>query len=155
MFGFGSGMGIQMPIVSVQAVLKGPAIALGTSVIILSQIISGAIFLAVGENLFHNKLVQELVARAPMVNPEVVVGHGATGLKTFITKVYDEDAAFAVLGAYNEAVRRCFLLSIILASMTLFGSLSMQWISLKAKKPEKGGEEGPKVTEEGAKTAKE
>ncbi|KAF4815149.1 Efflux pump aflT [Colletotrichum tropicale] len=136
MFGFGVGMGMQMPLSAVQTVLKGADISLGTSALILAQTLAGAIFLAVAQNLFHTRLLTELAKQAPQVDANVVVAHGASGLKGLITEKYDAEAALAVLGAYNEALRSTFLLCIVLCALTVLGALGTEWRSVKEGKAE-------------------
>ncbi|GME32115.1 MFS toxin efflux pump [Neofusicoccum parvum] len=134
MFGFGSGMGMQMPLSAVQTVLKGLDISRGTSVLILAQTLSGAIFLAVGQNLFQNKLLEELASKAPGVNPEMVVANGGSGLNVVVTKQYGSRDATRVLEAYNMALRECFLLCVILCCLTILGALGTEWKSVRTDK---------------------
>lgn len=139
MFGFGSGMGMQMPLTAVQTVLKGADIALGTSVLLLAQSLSGAIFLSVGQNLFATKLLEELKSRAPGVDATVVVSNGASGLKTLVTEKYGAEAATAVLEAYNIALRQCFLVCVILSCLTILSGIGTEWKSVKGDQQQKNG----------------
>ncbi|KAF4540686.1 MFS toxin efflux pump [Lasiodiplodia theobromae] len=139
MFGFGSGMGMQMPLTAVQTVLKGTDIALGTSVLLLAQSLSGAIFLSVGQNLFATKLLEELKSRAPGVDATVVVNNGASGLKALVTEKYGAEAATAVLQAYNIALRQCFLVCVILSCLTILSGLGTEWKSVKGDQQQKDG----------------
>lgn len=139
MFGFGSGMGMQMPLTAVQTVLKGADISLGTSVLLLAQSLSGAIFLSVGQNLFATKLLEELKSRAPGVDAAVVVNNGASGLKALITEKYGADAATAVLEAYNIALRQCFLVGVILSCLTILSGLGTEWKSVKGDQQQQDG----------------
>ncbi|KXH69480.1 hypothetical protein CSAL01_07164 [Colletotrichum salicis] len=68
MFGFGAGMGMQMPLAAIQTVLKGADVSLGTSSLILSQTLAGSIFLSVAQSLFQSRLLVELAAQAPQVD---------------------------------------------------------------------------------------
>ncbi|KAI4595162.1 hypothetical protein KJ359_007137 [Pestalotiopsis sp. 9143b] len=131
MFGFGAGMGMQMPLTAVQTVLKGSDIAIGTSVVVLAQTLSGTVFLAVGQNLFQSQLVSAIVADAPGVNPAAVVSNGVSNLSEFITKTYGSAAVAGVLEAYNSALRRCFIVCIALSVFMIFGAAGMEWKSVK------------------------
>ncbi|KAJ9138125.1 Major facilitator superfamily transporter [Pleurostoma richardsiae] len=131
MFGIGAGSGLQMPLTAVQTVLKGADISLGTSVIVLVQTISGTIFLAVGQNLFQAKLLDELPVTAPQVDPRVVVSNGVSGLVALITEKYGAAMVEGVLEAYNAALRKCFMVCIILASTTILGAAGMEWKNVK------------------------
>lgn len=54
-----------------------------------------------------------------------------SGLKAPITEKYGAAAATAVLEAYNEALRECFLVCVILSCLTIVGGLGSQWRSVK------------------------
>lgn len=136
MFGFGGGLGMQVPLTAVQTVLADADIPLGTSALILTQTITGAIFLPVGQNLFQSKLVHELNNRASGVDPAFVIAHGASGLKTAMTQKYGPETALRVLEAYNEGLRQCFLVCVILASLNIIATMTMEWKSVKTKKQE-------------------
>lgn len=131
MFGFGAGMGMQMPLTAVQTVLKGSDIAIGTSVVVLAQTLSGTVFLAVGQNLFQSQLVSAIVADSPGVNPAAVISNGVSNLSEFITKTYGSAAVAGVLEAYNSALRRCFIVCIALSAFMIVGAAGMEWKSVK------------------------
>lgn len=132
MFGAGSGIGFQMPVTAVQTVLKGGDISIGTSLVLLVQSLSGAIFLAVGQNVFQNKLVAELAITAPQVDPGVVLANGVSGITALITRVYGPPVVRGVLEAYDRALQQCFMVCIILSCFTLVGAIFMEWKSVKA-----------------------
>ncbi|VUC31555.1 unnamed protein product [Clonostachys rosea] len=134
MFGFGTGIGQQQPVTACQTVLKGRDIPLGTSAVLLSQTLGGATFLAVGQNVFQSRLVEQLSQKVPNIDPKTVLDHGASGLKAAVTAQYGEATALAILTAYNDAIQRCFLICLILSCLTIFGGLTMEWVSVR--KPE-------------------
>ncbi|KAF7531468.1 hypothetical protein G7054_g8868 [Neopestalotiopsis clavispora] len=131
MFGWGAGMGLQMPLTAVQTVLKGSDIAIGTSVVVLAQTLSGTVFLAVGQNLFQNNLVNALIADAAGVDPAAVLANGVSDLSAFITKMYGSDAVTGVLRAYNAALRQSFIVCIALSCFMIVGASFMEWKSVK------------------------
>ncbi|KAH6892182.1 major facilitator superfamily transporter [Thelonectria olida] len=139
MFGVGIGSGLQMPMIAVQTVLKGDDISIGTSLVVLTQALSGSIFLAVGQNLFQARLVKELTTKVPQVDAKVVMASGAADLQKTMTKLYGEQLMRAIVEAYNTALRRCFLVCVILSCMTIMGALGMEWKSVKADENAKGG----------------
>lgn len=134
LFGIGGGLGLQMPLTAVQTVLKGADISLGTSAIVLVQTISGTIFLAVGQNVFQAKLLEELSVTAPDVDPRLVVSNGVSGLVTLIAETYGAAAVQGVLEAYNTALRRCFMVFVILAPLTILGAAGMEWKDVRQQK---------------------
>ena len=134
MFGFGAGMGLQLPVTAVQTVLRGADVSLGTSAVILAQILSGTVFLAVGQNLFQGRLISELAVKAPLVDARVVMANGVSGLQQAMVKEYDEKLARDVLEAYNAALSRCFMVCIILSALTALAAISMEWKSVRSEK---------------------
>ena len=131
LFGLGAGIGIQMPLTAAQTVLKGGDIALGTSVLILVQTLGAAVFLAVGQNLFQNELVRSLARYAPSVDPVVVVSAGVADIAGAVGDKYGSGAVAGVLEAYNTALRKCFLMCIILSALTIIGAVFMEWKNVK------------------------
>lgn len=134
MFGFGGGLGMQVPVTAVQTVLADVDIPLGTAALILTQTLSGAIFLPVGQNLFQNRLVGGLESAVSGVDPAVVIANGASGLKTTMTQKYGPDIALKILEVYNQALRECFLVCVILASLNIIAAVTMEWRSVKTEK---------------------
>jgi hypothetical protein len=65
LIGLGMGMGQQQPQVAIQAVLPRADIPAGVSIVMLVQTLSGAIFIAIGQAVLQNKLVQNLDAAFP------------------------------------------------------------------------------------------
>ncbi|PVH91726.1 MFS general substrate transporter [Periconia macrospinosa] len=131
MFGFGAGLGMQIPITAVQTILKGADIAIATSVLVLAQTLGASVFLAVAQNLFQNELVTGLADHAPTVDPAVVVSNGVSGLVTVIQDKYGSAAVPGVLQAYSFALRKCFLLCLVLSCVTIFGVVSMESRNVK------------------------
>lgn len=127
-----------------QTVLSGADIALGTTALIFIQTLSGTIFLSVGENILQQGLVAELKVYAPSVNPSAILGMGAAGLRSNLSKLYPGDVVDGVILAYSKALRRVFLVSVVLASVSIFGAICCEWKSVKknAKKGKKSPESG-------------
>lgn len=131
MFGFGTGLGITMPLTAAQVVLQPMDIPIGISVLNLVQTLGGAVFLAVGQNLFQAELLRSLPSTAPDVDPNVVVDTGVTDLGRVIEDRYGSDALDGVLVAYNNALQDCFLVCIILSCLTVIGTVFMEWKNVK------------------------
>lgn len=134
MFGFGAGTGMQMPFISAQTVLSASDISLGSSLIILIQTLGGAVFLSVSQNVFQSKLLSLLAPRPSGVDPGFVVENGAAGLKDAVERKYGMKAVKVVLEAYNTALRECFLVCVVLASLTIIAGLLMEWRDVRARK---------------------
>lgn len=131
MFGFGNGLGITMPLTAAQVVLPPADIPIGISVLNLVQTLGGAVFLAVGQNLFQSELLASLPSEAPGVDRRLVVETGVTDLSSVIRGAYGESTLQGVLRAYNDALQACFLVSVILSSLTIIGVAFMEWKNVK------------------------
>lgn len=130
--GIGIGLGMQQPMIAVQAVLDISLVPIGTSIIIFVQTLGGALFVSIGQNTFSNKLVQGLAKYAPSIDPKVVLSLGATSLQSGVEK----SVLPGVLKAYNDALTHSFLVAAIMAAATIVGSLAIEWKSVKGKKLE-------------------
>jgi MFS family permease len=144
LYGFGLGCTFQAPNLAAQTVLPTRDVPIGTSLMFFVQLLSGAIFISVGQNVLNTQLLERL---APVgFNAEFLQSHGATT----ITDLNLTDAQKAtLLFEYNEALRRVFQVGLILTCLTIFGAVTLEWRSVKAKKPEKknpasAAEEGKK-----------
>lgn len=122
---------MQMPITAAQTVLRGSDIPLGTSLLILIQTLAGTIFLAVGQNLFQTELIRALGVYVPGVDPRVVIHTGVSNLDSVIKKAYGAEAFRGVLEAYNTALKKCFLVCLILACLSIVGPIFMEWKNVK------------------------
>lgn len=142
-FGMSFGLGGQQSLMVPQTVLKGRDIALGTSAMIFMQTISGTIFLSVAQNLFTDHLVQELAAHAPGVDAQFVVAAGAADIQATMSKVYSPAQVTEIIASYAAALQKVFLLALILATLTVLGSATLEWknVNKGKKKPVKKDEE--------------
>ncbi len=129
-FGFGGQQSLMVP----QTILHGRDIALGTSAMMFMMTMSGAIFLNVSQNLFTNHLVSELRQRAPNVNPQDVVSSGAYGIRETMGKLYSADDVQQIIASYMQALKQIFLLAVIMACLTILGSGTLEWRSIKKNK---------------------
>ncbi|KAI0112741.1 MFS general substrate transporter [Hypoxylon sp. NC0597] len=125
LYGFGLGWVAQMPNLAAQTVLPKPDIPIGTSLMFFSQLLSGTIFVSVGQNVLDNQLNHRL-ASLPGFSPEMIQSSGLTTL----TNLSSSTKAI-VLIAYNESLRRVFQVGLITVCATLLGGLAMEWRSVK------------------------
>lgn len=117
-----------------QTVLPKADVPIGTAITIFSQTLGGAIFISVGQNVFTNKLLSNLKAAIPDLDPAIVLATGATDLKNVIAANYLP----RVLIAYNNAVVQCFYVGVAMACMSAFGAVFIEWKSVKGKKIDMG-----------------
>ncbi|KAF2964602.1 hypothetical protein GQX73_g8980 [Xylaria multiplex] len=134
LFGIGVGAGLQQPLIAVQTVLTIDDVPIGTSVIAFMQTLGGALFVSVGNSVFNNKLIEELVHRLPDVNPADVINAGSTNLRAALPA----EIVPAVILSYNNALTTAFTVATALASVSIIGAVFMEWKSVKGKKIEAG-----------------
>ncbi|TGO13764.1 hypothetical protein BTUL_0064g00650 [Botrytis tulipae] len=130
--GIGIGFGMQQPLIACQTVLDISQVPTGTSVIIFVQTLGGALFVSIGQNVFTNKLAQNLAHYVPDLNPAVVLSTGATSIQKDIAPEY----LAGVTISYNNALTQSFLVAAVMAALTIIGSVAIEWKSVKGKKIE-------------------
>ena len=131
-YGLGSGAGFQQPVIAAQTVLPLKDVSIGTSTVLFVQLLGGALFISVGQNIFSNKLVEGLV-NVSGVDPSIVVQTGATQLKGLFQ---DPSVIGQVLVAYNSALVKVYQLGLIMSCLAVVGAIGMEWKSVKGKKTE-------------------
>ncbi|CAK5282085.1 unnamed protein product [Mycena citricolor] len=135
LYGLGVGFGLQLAVTAAQAVLHPKDIAIGMNLITFAQMLGGAVFVAVGQNVFQNKLIHGIAANVPGVDPHIVLNTGATSLQDRIPPQY----IGAVLFEYNAALMAAFQVGLILACISILGSAAMEWVNIKGRNVEMGG----------------
>lgn len=125
-YGFGLGASIQAPNMAAQTVLPRQDVAIGASLMLFAQQLFGAVFTTVGQNVLDNQLVNRL-SGIPGISPDLIRDSGATDL---LRHVPEQFYAAAVDG-YNEALRVCFQVGLIMTCLALPGALAMEckWCS--------------------------
>ncbi|EAU36749.1 predicted protein [Aspergillus terreus NIH2624] len=121
LLGSGVGMGIQLPIIAVQAVLPAADIPVGTAILTFCQTFGGAIFVSVAQAVFANRLQTGLLRAVPGVSPGLVQEVGATNLDTVI----DAQHMGAVKVVYNDALVSAWYLAVALFSVAVLGAVGM------------------------------
>jgi MFS family permease len=129
-YGIGLGMGAQTANLASQTVLPRKDVALGTAMMFFMQQLGGAVFLAVGQNLFSNKLVKELSGIAGL-DTQAIINTGATELR----KMVPASEIDTVIDAYSYSLTRVFILAAALSACMIFGALSQEWRSIKKSGP--------------------
>lgn len=125
--GVGAGVGFQQCINALQTVLPLQDIPVGIAIITFSQSLSGALFISIAQNVFHNRLVASLTEYAPRIDPDSVVEAGAANLSRWIPP----DILPHVLYAYNIAVTQTFYVSVAAGLLSIVGAGLVQWKSMK------------------------
>jgi MFS family permease len=143
LYGYGFGSCGQAPNMAAQTVLPREDVAIGASLMFFGQLLFGAIFISVCENVLDNQLSNRL-AGIPDINPRLIQSTGATELLNLIPAQYHA----AALEAYNDSLRVCFQVGLIMACLGILGALGMEWRSVKKNLPPKKAEV-ERVAEEG------
>lgn len=87
-----------------------------------TQNLGGALFLAVAQNVFTNRLTEGLAA-LPGVDPRVVLQAGATNLLgLFPGKEISE-----VQLIYNKALTQTWYVAVALAALSIVGAVGVEW----------------------------
>ncbi|KAH6612261.1 major facilitator superfamily domain-containing protein [Chaetomium sp. MPI-SDFR-AT-0129] len=142
-YGFGLGSSFQIPNLSVQAALPKGDVPLGMALMFFGGFVGSTVFVSVGENVLANQLVRRLEG-FPGFEPRLVNEGGVTGvLEALPVRVRGE-----ALVQYNEALRAVFQVGLIVTCLTILGTASLEWLSVK--KPQEktdDGENGEKKAE--------
>ncbi|KAH8588905.1 putative efflux pump antibiotic resistance protein [Bisporella sp. PMI_857] len=155
--GFGIGMGMQLSLVAVQTVLPTEDIPAGTALAVFCQTLGGAIIVAIAQSVFQNGLIQKLKENVPGLDPTIVLGVGATGIR----RVIDGDSIAGVVKSYNGAVVKVVQVSVATGVLTVIGGVAMEWRSVKKEgaivttKKDNGEERGSDVEGQEVETEKQ
>jgi len=126
--GSGLGFSLQNTYMSVQAVLPQSTLPIGNAIVMFSQTLSGAMFLAISNSVLSNGLVTEIAQRIPGIDPSTIVNAGATGIRSIVT---GDDMLTLVLEAYNIAVRHVFIIAVVCGALSFIVSWGFEWKSIK------------------------
>jgi hypothetical protein len=85
----------------------------------------------VAQNVLQNRLLANLKSALPglELTPAMILGTGATNLRGVVPAEYLP----VVLTAFNEALSQTFYVGVGGASLSIFGSLGLEWRSVKKK----------------------
>jgi EmrB/QacA subfamily drug resistance transporter len=126
LFGIGIGLGMMQPSVAAQTVLPRKDVSMGAALTQFSQLLGGAVFISVGNNIFDTRLTDNL-AMIPGIDVGSIAATAATDLRSLVLS----SLLPQVLAAYNNALRATFCLATALTSATIVGSLVIEWKSIK------------------------
>lgn len=135
--GAGVGAGFQVPMTAVQRVLSPEDIPVGTAAVMFFQTLGGALFLAVGQSVFQNGLIDGVKTYAPTVNSAAILGAGATETRTVLSQMGKLDQLPNVLKAYMTGLRDAYRVSLALMVVSFLAACFMEWKSVKTADGEK------------------
>jgi EmrB/QacA subfamily drug resistance transporter len=133
--GYGVGCTMQHPNLAIQVVLPKQDVPTGTAVLSLCQTLGGAVFTAVGQNLYIDRFSSAL-ERIGGLDPSQLLKGGATDLTKAVPPALLPD----VLQAYNNSLTKgTFFAALIVACLAVPAALGMEWRSVKQQQnPPKG-----------------
>ncbi len=134
LYGIGLGFCFQVPNLAAQTVLPKMDVPIGLALMLFGQLLGAAIFVAVGENVLGNQLVQKL-SGIPGFDASLVTSGGATSLISSFPPDMQEVARIA----YNEALRTVFRVGLTVSCLAVLGAAAMEWKSILHKSDTKQG----------------
>lgn len=125
LLGAGVGIGFQGPQVAVQAILSDSDALSGVAIIQLAQALGPAVALAGAQTIFASKFNSKLVQ---FLSAERIVELTSQGLT--IPPGLSLGERTLVVSAYVTALNSAFILSLVLACLTIVGAVFMRWRKL-------------------------
>jgi MFS family permease len=141
-YGFGLGCSNQAPNMAAQTVLPRDQVAIGASLMFFGQTLFGAVFTSVGQNVLDNQLTKRL-ADIPGITAKLIQSTGATDILNFVPADRHADG----LVDYNESLRVCFQVGLVLACLATIGAVFMEWRTVKKHLKKPDAEQGKGQTE--------
>lgn len=128
--GFAGGIGFNAPQSAVQTMLPVKDTSTGIAIIYFAQNFGPAVFLAIAQTIFLNRLSENLTVLVPGLSPNAVNNMGLTELRTLV----GPDELGKALGILDESLMQTWYLAVGLTCVTMVGSIAMEWGSVKDKK---------------------
>lgn len=126
LYGLGLGLCFQVPNLAAQTCLPKKDVPTGLALMLFGSLIGASVFVAVGENVLSNQLVQRL-SSLPGFDPSLVASGGVTSLLDSLPQALRATA----LAAYNEALRQVFVVGLIMSCLAAVGTFSLEWKTVK------------------------
>lgn len=111
--GLGTGFAFQVPQIVAQSICGLSEVSQYTAISLFFQMMGGTFFVSAAQSIFSNKLIQHLAVNLPDMNPDMIVGLGATGFRA----VLPESAIPAVLKSYEQSLHPVFIFATVLAGL--------------------------------------
>lgn len=130
LFGIGLGCGLQQPMIVVQTALPAGDIPSATAINMFAQTLGGALFISIAQNVFSNKLVENMSSNVPPLIIAKVTEAGAT----VVRNVVPEQWLQPVLQAYSDSITECFFPAVAMGALSIIGAAVIEWISIRGRK---------------------
>jgi predicted MFS family arabinose efflux permease len=141
--GFGYGVGSSGPSVAIQTVLSDADVPLGLSVLMFGSAFGPAVAITIAQVIFTNLLSKYLHGLLPGLGDASL---DSNGLAELVTQVPAAESQEVLLGI-DKGVTHTWYLVIALALAMFFGSLSIEWRSVKKEDPNKESESSNQALE--------
>ncbi|KAL1847639.1 hypothetical protein Daus18300_013899 [Diaporthe australafricana] len=135
--GLGIGVGFQLGILVVQAVLPQEDIAVATACVQFFQSFGGAIFIAVAQTVFQNGLINGIRRDVPGLDPQVLINSGASQVRQILASMGMEQYTKAVLTAYLTGLRHSYYITVACAAGAFCAVSGLSWVNIKKLEPKK------------------
>lgn len=143
LYGLGVGFSRQTPLVCVSTVLEVRDVPIGSGVVMFCQTIAGAVFLAIAQTVFVNKLSAGLGDLGlPNLDPATLLTSGATSLGAGLPP--DQYKVFLEL--YSKSLTTSWYSAAATASFSIIGAVFVEHRRIKGKEKKKA-EETPVIDE--------
>ncbi|KAI9710932.1 MAG: dynein heavy chain [Bogoriella megaspora] len=119
LFGFGVGLGNQIPIMVVQGLSKPEDVPSSTGIMFMTQTSSAVLFIVIAQSIFANRMLQTIIATAPNLNAAQVIGTGASDIRN----AYHGQDLSAVLNAYMTGIKDVFICSLVASGLAVLLAL--------------------------------
>lgn len=125
----GFGISIQQGFIAVQTVLEEKDMAIAIAAVVSSQSLGGAVFLPVGNSIFHNQLIHATAAGLlDGLDIKKLIDSGAASFRHLVPA----EKLPAMLEIYNKALTKVFTVSIPLGALAAIISIFIEWKSVKS-----------------------
>lgn len=116
--------------IAVQKALSPDELPVGIGLLTFSQMMGGAIGLAVAEAIFLYGLRQNLAQYAPTADADAVIAAGATAFRSVVS----EAELPLVLVAYSKSINWVFYLAVGFVAVSFVASFGVGWKNIKKEK---------------------
>lgn len=148
--GLGIGVGFQLGILVVQAVLPQEDIAVATACVQFFQSFGGAIFIAVAQTVFQNGLVEGIRRDVPGLDARIFINSGASQVRQVLASMGMEQYTTAVLNAYLTGLRHSYYITVACAAAAFCAVSGLSWINIKKVEAQKAPTAGQPPTVDNA-----
>ena len=127
LLGSGIGFCLQQPLLVAQTVLHRDDVPFGVALMNLSQMLGGAIFVAVAQSVFQRRLASGFSSALPEVDAaNLLSNEGATSFRHFLAP----DEVQLVLPEYVKALAATFHIAAGLCAAAILGALPTKWTKI-------------------------